>query len=754
MKNKKIAITILIVLSISIVGFLGFINVATAKTESGVRPLEDLALMDLTHENFVEKEARASRVEPMGSSSSGQPVVIGQDFSFVVSDDGLGIDYIEDFVVVRDGVHIILLVTKDAYESWLVDGVFHFANPIGDDSEPWMRTEDIITDEMLDYMVDEFDDNMYPIMMDIYGVPLPRPFLDESDPDREKVWTLLFNIKDDAYYDPTAESYIAGYYSLSDNIMYKKNIMHIDTFEWDHRCGSPGDPWFINDARARPYLYEGTFAHEYEHMIHADIDANEPSWVDEGLADLAGYFCGYGHSSGHLAYYLVYHDTTPLTFWGGGLEDYGASYLFQIYLYEKFGGASFTTALVLEQANGIEGIENTLAAFGYTETFDEIYDDWTIAVYLDDITPGSPYGFDTLDIGTDDTWGYSIRYVLDNMIFGGPIVATSGYAGSAKPYTAQYYRFGAKKTMPLLIYVEGEITSGPGPYGGSGFSWYSGVGAWSWQSLSQTFDLTSYTDVTLDFYTYFEIEMDWDYGYVEVYDQDTGEWYTLNDPFVEMYNDDDIPILVPMVDYIAHDQNNPNTPDGREPMAYNATGRWHAFTGASGGWIPVSMDLTPFAGHVIDLYFTTWQDGAFTLQMMYVDNIKITTDVGELYFDEVSDEIPAGWDTTPNFDGGGSWSISVAYAENNWQATFIETFKEPTKRYPKDQNWHARKLLSKQHIAMFEGTSWFNYYAPIMQMGLLEVIASPAMNTESMVLILSNRADHILPGGYIAYFAV
>ena len=35
------------------------------------------------------------------------------------------------------------------------------------------------------------------------------------------------------------------------------------------------------------------------------------------------------------------------------------------------------------------------------------------------------------------------------------------------------------------------------------------------------------------------------------------------------------------------------------------------------------MDLTPFADHTIDLYFTTWQDGAFTLQMMYVDDISI-----------------------------------------------------------------------------------------------------------------------------------
>jgi len=35
------------------------------------------------------------------------------------------------------------------------------------------------------------------------------------------------------------------------------------------------------------------------------------------------------------------------------------------------------------------------------------------------------------------------------------------------------------------------------------------------------------------------------------------------------------------------------------------------------------MDLSQFAGHTITVYFRTWQDGAFTLQMMYVDDIVI-----------------------------------------------------------------------------------------------------------------------------------
>jgi hypothetical protein len=54
--------------------------------------------------------------------------------------------------------------------------------------------------------------------------------------------------------------------------------------------------------------------------------------------------------------------------------------------------------------------------------------------------------------------------------------------------------------------------------------------------------------------------------------------------------------------------------------------------------------LEPLAGYTIDLYFTTWQDGAFTLQMMYVDDIEITG-IGSL------DDVEAGEDGWPITDG-------------------------------------------------------------------------------------------------------
>ncbi|KKN26018.1 hypothetical protein LCGC14_0878900 [marine sediment metagenome] len=743
-KNKTTTITIIAILTVSSFGllFTMFLSPAAAMP-ADLNTMGPFA-MDATPEMIGEKEvafrkraAEGGSAIATGVSPIGEPVVVGENITISVSDMGLDIDYDETFVVVMDGVNGIILIEEDAYNNYDdTTDEYVFANP----NDVW-REEDRISTAQLTGLLAEFDNNIYETVTGVFG-----NLTDRGD-EGQKVWILIHNIRDESYYDPKQTSYVAGYFSASENSLAFKNMFHIDSYDWQNRVGPDG---------GRPYLYEGVFAHEFQHMVHFDQDPNEPSWVDEGLADLAGYLSGYGHSSGHLAYYMVYHQDTSLTFWGGRLEDYGASYLFQLYLYEKFGGAAFISALVAEQDNGIKGIEDTLAARGFSETFDEIYDAWTIAVYFDDLALGSLYGFDTLDIGTDDTWGYSIRWVLDNIVSSGVTQAPGGWLSSAKPYTAQYYRFGAKKDdIPLLIYVEGETTSGPGPYSGE-FSWASGVGAWSWRSISQTFNLTSYTDVTLDFYTYFEIEMDWDYGYVEVYDQNTEEWYTLDDPSVVMYDDDGL--LVPMVDYIAHAQDNPNTDDGREPTAYNATGRWHAFSGNSGGWIPVSMDLTPFAGHVIDLYFTTWQDGAFTLQQMYVDNISITADGNPLYFDDVEDEAAEDWDTTPNFEGGGSWSISVAYAVNNWQATVIETFKEPTKRNPNGPNPSEpspeRELLSVQNISMYQDLTWWWFYGPTVQMGQLPVMATPVKNTESMVLILSNRKDHILPAGNLVFFYV
>jgi len=316
-------------------------------------------------------------------------------------------------------------------------------------------------------------------------------------------------------------------------------------------------------------------------------------------------------------------------------------------------------------------------------------------------------------VGTIDTWGYSIEYVVRNFWWGLPDIApfgvSSDWLSDPQPYTAQYWRF--NNDQDVWVSIDGDDFSGTLPYSGA-YEWYSDAEAWAWRSFYQTFSIPA-GGATLNFYTLFEIEEDWDYGYVEVYDQDTGGWYTLD--------------AAGTVDYVAHGQDNPNTPAGREPTDYEAAGRWHAFTGYSGGWVPVSMDLSPFAGHAIDLYFTTWQDGAFTLQMMYVDDIAIP-EIG--FFDDV-EAGEDGWVST-------GWYVTDGILDNGYGVVTIDTKWVPVARYPAPAGNNAMSLHSVSTLVV----------DPATQSGTDLVSETPVGSGRVKVSIVTNHADHILPSHY------
>jgi immune inhibitor A len=713
MRKKQIFVLLLITAFVS-VSTIAFLAPVTAKSNNLPVPLDTQDVIDVSPEMMGRYEGAISTAAEEGSlvtpTSIGDPVEVGEIVWSVVSDWVYGY-YWEEFRVIMEGEHGIILITEDAYQNYdAVTDEYVFTNPEWP-TGGW-NPEDRISTAQLAYMLDQFDTMIFPTVTEVFGL------LDARGEEGTKVWALIHNIQDEAFYDGSETSYVAGYFSSAENGFHNRNMFHIDTHDWINRVGPNG---------ARPYLYEGTFAHEFEHMCHYDVDPDEPSWVDEGLADLASFLSGYGHSSGHVAYYMVYHFWTPLTFWGGGLEDYGASYLFQLYLWEKYGGTEFISALVEEQANGIEGIENTLAAFGYTETFDEIFDDWTIANYIDDTSDNPLYGYDTLTIGSIDSWGYNIEWVLNDywgiVPFGDksdplPVgFMSSWFLGAPMPYTAHYYRFAGQPSLQTL--VEGDGYAGTAAYSGD-LHWYSGMEAWAWKSFSQSFSIPL-GDTELNFRTYFEIETDWDYGYVEVHDLNTNEWYTLE-------------ALGVTTSSLPNPQDNENCDDHREPEAYAAAGRWHAFTDFSAGYMSITMDLSPFAGHDIDLYFTVWQDGAYTEQMMYVDDIEITNDVFPL--DNVEGGLD-GWTTT-------GWVVTTGLVPNNWQATLIETLWVPHQRYPVKQN-NGQSLLSETHMVMMDyGTE---------QVGeIIGIHATPLSSRRSQVLIVSNRVDGINAADYWVQF--
>ncbi|MGD9200549.1 MAG: immune inhibitor A, partial [Chitinispirillia bacterium] len=249
----------------------------------------------------------------------------------------------------------------------------------------------------------------------------------------------------------------------------------------------------------------------------------------------------------------------------------------------------------------------------------------------------------------------------------------------------------------------------------------SGADAWAWRGISQKFEIPS-GGATLKFQTYFEIEDDWDYGYVEVYDHNTGEWYTLDGPGT--------------TNTLPFPQDNPNVPAEREPTAYFDKGRWHAFTGKSEDWQEISMDLSPFAGHSIDICFRSWQDGAFTYQMMYVDDISIP-EIG--FFDDVENELH-NWTVE-------SWSRSDGKFPNSLGVLTFPVFNPPE---PEDE-------LTGQFLNDFEyfwqHRGWFlpvkrMRINPETQKGKCFILGTDERGVRNHVTVVTNHTDHILNSHY------
>ena len=109
---------------------------------------------------------------------------------------------------------------------------------------------------------------------------------------------LIDNVRDDNFYDfPAAPTYIAGFHFSLFNELMDRNVMTIDAYDWAHRTGAnpPDEPTddLCTSRPARPRLYEGTFAHEWQHLLHYYTDPFEGNWVNEGLSDFAQTLTGY-----------------------------------------------------------------------------------------------------------------------------------------------------------------------------------------------------------------------------------------------------------------------------------------------------------------------------------------------------------------------------------------------------------------------------------------------------------------------------
>ncbi|MFK7691696.1 choice-of-anchor J domain-containing protein [Paenibacillus sp. HJGM_3] len=438
-----------------------------------------------------------------------------------------------------------------------------------------------ITDEQVRYMLGEFDTRMYEKEVEFFGAPQERKGEDGYNgwykDDSGRTVILIDNIKDTSYYNPNYPSYIAGYFSPTISDFADRNIITVDCLDWLNRTGP--------NAK-RPYQYEGTFAHEFQHLLHRDTDSAEENFINEGLSDFAQFLVGYGHSESHVNFFLD-HLRNSLTMWGDQtdlqiLGDYGNAYLFQLYLYEQFGEA-FIREEFSSQKHGIESVNDALARIGSNKSFEQVYADYMTAIMLDGKYEGngSAYQFANIDLA--------------------PNVESSLLPDNLAPAWGTDYKVIVPDKKIEHLYFKGldflrtKWTTVQDPERGTVL--WGNQGDQADNFLIKALDLTNVAGATLSFDTKYNIEEQWDFGAVQVSTDEGKTWTSLSNGHTRS-------------DLVEN---------GFPKIKENLPG----FTGNSNGWVTESFDLSRYSGQKVLLAFRYMTDWGYNESGWYLSNLKL-----------------------------------------------------------------------------------------------------------------------------------
>ena len=221
-------------------------------------------------------------------------------------------------------------------------------------------------------LMDTFENKIYPTDREFFGSEW-TPGVD-NDPHIYVVYTHGTGASN------------AGYFSTPDEynpLVHKYSNGH-EMFVFNADNVSLGDP----------YTY-GTLAHEFQHMIHWNLDRNEDTWMNEGFSVLAEYLNGY---PAYFDHDYISNPDLNLTDWypdpGANGPHYGESFLFLTYFLDRFGDKA-TQALVKDQENGLTSVDDTLKSLNITDketgqpiTADDVVMDWMVTMYLKDGSVG------------------------------------------------------------------------------------------------------------------------------------------------------------------------------------------------------------------------------------------------------------------------------------------------------------------------------------------------------------------------------
>ncbi|HVO42368.1 MAG TPA: hypothetical protein VMT34_07085 [Aggregatilineales bacterium] len=324
-------------------------------------------------------------------------------------------------------------------------------------------------------------------------------------------------------------------------------------------------------------------AHELQHLIQYNMDGNQQRWLNEGLSQLAEHLNGFNPrniADINLRAFLqapnLQLDSWPDNTSTDPSNNYAVSYIFCVYLYQRFG-----TALVQHIAHshykGLASIEEALKALNTGVTLDQVFTDWALTNYVD-----NPY------VGDGRYYYQSLK--LPTRALPHDLSAGMDQRSALNEYGSEYWQISAPGTYTLNFKADTSIKLiGDRPASGSWF-WWSYNEPQGAARLERDFDLSKVASpVELQFSAWWSLSH---FAFAQLLISSDGgkTWDFLK----------------------ATDTQNCN----QMGLTFNC------FTAKSNGWQREQVDLSPYAGKKVRLRFEYLTEGVAS-PGFFVDDIAI-----------------------------------------------------------------------------------------------------------------------------------
>ena len=411
-------------------------------------------------------------------------------------------------------------------------------------------------------------------------------------------------------------SHVAGYFST------------IDSYPPQIQKYSNGHEMFVFNADGVGLDQEYTFAvlaHEFQHMIHWYRDRNEETWMNEGFSDLAMFLNGYD-IGGHDFVYAENPDV-QLNDWPDDQTQvtphYGAAFLFLNYFLGRFGETA-TKAVVANPDNGLRSIDEVLSQLGIKDPLtgqtvqaDDVFMDWVLATFIHDKNVGDGrYTYQLYPNAPQTSETERVRNCQ-----------STPQERQVVQYGVDYILINCRGDTTLHFQGATEVNVIPQAAHSGAYAFWSNKGDESDMTLTRQFDFTGRTGpLTLDYWTWYDLEKDFDYVYLEA-STDGENWTMLKTP----------------------------SGTGEDPTGANYGWGYNDHSGSGPSWIQENVDLSSYAGKKVQLRFEYITDGAVNGEGFLLDDVSIP---------EIS------YSTDFEKDDGGWTAQGFVRIENNLPQTF------------------------------------------------------------------------------------